>query len=358
MTTAPWVLAGLPALSIAAVAGAQPEGGYWRGVHLMISSSDDVAAMTRLIEGHLAPMGVNALVLEMDYSYQFESHPELNTSGLSKSDARTISAACRDNGIRLIPLMNCLGHQSWKADTGALLQAYPEFEEPPEIPITDPNFYCQSWCPQHPDVNQIAFDLMDELLDAFEADAFHIGMDEVFVIASDNCPRCKGEDPAKLFARAVNDYHKHLVGERGVEMLMWGDRFLDAEETGYGVWEAAGNGTAPSIDMVPTDIIMCDWHYEVLDRYPSLKLFQEKGFRVWPGPWRNVEAANRLIAASKDGATEMMLGVLSTGWSSGGGGKSLLRALEGDIEPDEAKKLESAVGHAEVLKVSMDAFAE
>jgi hypothetical protein len=86
-------------------------------------------------------------------------------------------------------------------------------------------------------------------------------MDEVFLIGSKHCPRCKGLDKAYLFARAVNDCYTHLVNERGVEMLIWGDRLLDGATTGYGEWEAAMNGTQSAVDLIPKDIIQVDWHY-------------------------------------------------------------------------------------------------
>jgi len=41
------------------------------------------------------------------------------------------------------------------------------------------NIYCRSWCPQNPEVNKVVFALVDELVNAFEATAFHAGMDEV-----------------------------------------------------------------------------------------------------------------------------------------------------------------------------------
>src|ERR1051325_10260957 len=73
----------------------------------------------------------------------------------------------------------------------------------------------------------------DELADAFDANAFHAGMDEVFIIGSEFCPRCKGKDPAKLFAKAVNDLQTHIVDERKLQMLIWGDRLLDAKALDY-----------------------------------------------------------------------------------------------------------------------------
>ena len=41
-------------------------------------------------------------------------------------------------------------------------------------------------CPLHPDVHKIVFDLVDEICNVFETDAFHAGMDEVFTLVMTN----------------------------------------------------------------------------------------------------------------------------------------------------------------------------
>ena len=184
----------------------------WIAYHLIGLQPDRLDAAKRLVAEGLAPLGFNALILEVDYSFQFKSHPELETRGLNKEQARELAEVCRQHGIRLIPLMNCLGHQSWGARPGALLKKYPQFDETPSIPPDDKKIYCREWCPSHPDVNKIVFELIDELIDAFDADAFHVGMDEVFLIGDKNCPRCKGKDVGELFAKVVNELHDHLVG--------------------------------------------------------------------------------------------------------------------------------------------------
>ena len=154
---------------------------------------------------------------------------------------------------------------------------------------------------------------MDELIDACQSEYFHIGIDEVFVIASDKCPRCKGKDPAELFAKAINDLHGHLK-ERGQTMMLWGDRLLDAEETGYGIWEAAGNGTAPAIEKIPKDIIICDWHYEPREEYASLDIFPEAGFRMMPSVYSNSLGARLFTDAAREKKNPKILGPLCTNW--------------------------------------------
>jgi len=288
----------------------------WRGLHLLVSHNDQTEALAREIPA-LAKMGVNVVVAEVDYNYAYTSHPELRGDDpITQDHVHTLVQACRAYGVRLIPQFQCLGHQSWSKTTHPLLIQYPQFDETPGQFPGNEGIYCRSWCPQHLQVNPLIFALFDELLEAFEADALHVGMDEVFLIASEHCPRCQRHDPAALFAKAINDYHAHLVGQRGVEMLMWGDRLLDSHTTGYGTWEAAENGTHPAIDRIPQDIVMCDWHYTQRDEYPSIPLFLQKGFRVWPAGWNDVQATEALIVFAQQHESERMLGHLCTTWGA------------------------------------------
>src|SRR2546426_3080694 len=262
----------------------------WRGVHLGLHSDQQEAGLMEQLP-KLAAAGVNVLVVEVGYSFEFQSHPELRPPQfISKTRAREVAKSARSSGIRLIPQLNCLGHQSWGKTTGQLLTKYPQLDETPGQFPENKGIYCRSWCPKNPEVNRIIFALIDELADAFEADAFHVGMDEVFLIGSEYCPRCRGRAPAKLFAKAVNDLHRHIVGRRKLEMLMWGDRLLDAKTLGYSKWEASENGTPGAMDLIPRDIIICDWHYGKQANYPSVPLLLEKGFRVWPSGWQPLEA--------------------------------------------------------------------
>ncbi len=315
----------------------------WRGVHVMAwgpaGGPDGIAPLKRAITEVLVPLGVNVIVYEVGYNFEFQSHPELRyPQVITRAQARDLAQFCRRHSIRLIPQFNCLGHQSWVRQSVIfpLMVKYPEVEEVPNLPPARAERTLKSWCPLHPRVNEIVFSLIDELIDAFQTDAFHVGMDEVLVIASSKCPRCQGKDPAVLFAKAVNDIHRHLVGEKKLTMLMWGDRLLDASKKGMGHgWEASDVGTAPAIDLIPKDIIICDWHYSVQADYPSVRYFQEKGFRVWPASWKNVEAAEALIECAHRDATDRMLGHLCTSWVLTPG--AFARGLLGEGDPAKLK---------------------
>ena len=171
-----------------------------RGIHLSEPGKNDLGLCNKFIREELPKQGVNVLVMEIDYNFQFKSHPELASDGaLSVEDVKSILAACRDAKIRLIPQLNCLGHQSWDKHTGVLLTKHPEFDETPGEYPQNKGIYCRSYCPLHPQVHEVMFALIDELSEAFESDAFHTGMDEVFLIGDRFLSALSGERPGGTF---------------------------------------------------------------------------------------------------------------------------------------------------------------
>jgi len=288
----------------------------WRAVHLLDYNTDtELDALGQNLEA-LAKQGINVIVLEVDYNFYFKSHPELRrgTNPITRDGARRFAALCRKFKIRLIPEFQSLGHQSWKSETFPLLTVYPKFDLTPGAFPNNEGMYCREWDVLNPEVWRVVFELMDEIIDAFNADALHVGMDEVFLLGSEQSPSTKGKDPAMLFAKAVNELHTHLVRKRRVEMLMWGDRLIDGNKLDLGEWEASKNGTAAAVDMIAKDIIICPWHYEARESYPSIPMFIEKGFRVLPAGWKNVEATTALIGFNRSNADPRLLGHMFTTW--------------------------------------------
>ena len=267
-----------------------------RGFCIGAPNPKGVDRFVKFINEELAPRGVNTLLLLVDYNYQFESYPQLRDSAaLSKADVRKMVDACKKNNIKIIPQINLLGHQSWANHLNKLLSEFPQFDETPLVKMPEnyvwPNsdgLYCKSYCPLHPDLHKVLFAVIDELCDAFQSEAFHAGMDEVFYLGDDKCPRCSGVDKAELFAGEVNRIKTHLA-EKNRELWIWGDRLIDGKSTGLGFWEASYNYTYRAVDMIPKDVVICDWHYE----RPELTsvYFAMKGFRVITCPWRTPPTA-------------------------------------------------------------------
>jgi N-acetyl-beta-hexosaminidase len=301
-----------------------------RGFAIGAPEPQDVAQFVKFINEELAPRQINTLILRVDYSFQYESHPELRDSiALSKGDVKQILTACKKNRIDVVPQINLLGHQSWANRTSSLLRVYPQFDETPWVKMPEsykwPNedgLYCKSYCPLHPEVHKVLFEIIDEVCDAFESTAFHAGMDEVFYIGENKCPRCSGLDKAELFANEVRTIRDHLA-QKNRRLWIWGDRLLDGKQTGLGMWEASMNNTHRAIDMIPRDVLICDWHYERPDK--TAVYFAMKGFDVVTCPWRKPAVGTvqyKDMINYRTTATPIMKdrykGIVQTVWSDAG----------------------------------------
>jgi len=325
------------------------------GLCIAAPRPDGVKRFIRFMEEELAPGGINTLVLRVDYNYAYQSHPELRDKDpLQEKHVKRLVKSAAGHGIRLIPQLNLLGHQSWHGKPGNLLMEYPEFDETPSVSLPEeykwPNeegLYCKSYCPLHPGVHEVVFALVDELMEVFQAESFHAGMDEVFYIGMEECPRCAGKDRSVLFAGEVNRIRDHLAS-RGKELWIWGDRLIDGETTGIGMWEASENDTHRAIDMIRKDVVICDWHYERAD--PTAALFALKGFRVITCPWRRSDVTNRQLAMfdafRESGAEEVREryhGFMQTVWSPAS--RFLEQYYGGEEEPGQAASLKMIMNH-------------
>jgi hypothetical protein len=87
-----------------------------------------------------------------------------------------------------------------------------------------------------------------------------------------------------------------------------------------GMWEASMNNTHRAIDLIPRDVMICDWHYERPDK--SAVYFAMKGLRVVTCPWRNPKVAvaqvDDMVRFRKESAANMQnnfQGIVQTVWS-------------------------------------------
>lgn len=301
-----------------------------RGLCISLPSPDRLADFISFMKNELAPNHINTLILRVDYNYEYESYPNLRDSiALSKKQVKELVKAAKESSIKLIPQINLLGHQSWANHPEKLLEQYPQFDETPWVKFPEkyvwPNpdkLYCKSYCPLHPDVHKVLFALIDEIVNVFETDAFHAGMDEVFYLGEEQCPRCQGKDKSRLFADEVRMIHDHLA-THGWKMWMWGDRFLDGSGTGLGEWEASMNDTWRAADLAPNDIMICDWHYEKAEPTPAY--FALKGFPVVICPWNRPEVAlaemDQMVQFHKNSNPVLagkMSGFVQTVWNDAG----------------------------------------
>jgi hypothetical protein len=126
---------------------------------------------------------------------------------------------------------------------------------------------------------------------------------------------------------------------------------IDGKTTGIGLWEGSYNNTHRAIDMIPKDVVICDWHYERPD--PTAVLFAAKGLRVVTCPWRTPAIAveqEKNMRSYISGATKEMkpkyLGMVQTVWNSAEG---FMKSYRGQAEPGKEDK--SAECFKELAKV-------
>lgn len=294
-----------------------------KGICLGLPKNENLEKFKNFIDQEFVSRQINLLILRVGYSYQFQSHPELAANNAwSKSQIQDLVQYGKSRGIKMIPLINMFGHQSNGTSLNPLLSHYPEFDETPSIQLPEvyqwPNedeLYCKSYCPLHPNVHDITFDLIDEILDAFQSDTFHAGMDEVFYIGHDDCIRCKGKDRSTLFAEEVNRIYSHLE-KKNQNLMIWGDRLLDGKATGLGMWEASENDTHRSIDLINKNVIITDWHYDSEPK--TFELLIDKGYKVMTCPWNKAEvaAAQWKNYAHYPDPKNNYLGLMQTIWTS------------------------------------------
>jgi hypothetical protein len=355
-----------------------------RGLAIGGPSHAGVDLFCKFIEEDLGPANFNLLVIRVDWNYAFETYPQLrDPNPLTKEDVKKIVAACKKFDIQIAPQINLLGHQSWAGTTYALLREFPQFDETPHIKTADYEkytnaagrpmpysdaLYCKSYCPLHPDVHKVVFAVMDEIAEAFEANWFHAGMDEVFHLGDERCPRCAGKDKSALFAGEVNLLQEHLAKDNR-RLMIWGDRLLNGsrEATGLGSWEASMNNTSAAIGMVNKDVFICDWHYD----YSGLSAvqFAFNGLDVALSPWNNSEIAKQHLNDMLDwrkrdlqkAVTNRFQGIVHTVWSGADGFlRSYYNPKTHEVKPAttraEAAAQNNRGGDARALKFLMSEF--
>ncbi|NWF82929.1 MAG: hypothetical protein HXY18_03770, partial [Bryobacteraceae bacterium] len=104
-------------------------GGPLRGLHLSAPRPEDMETALRFIQDALPKEGVNTLFLEFNYRVRSRRCPDIvDEPALTPEQVQSLAAAARLAGVKLIPQINLLGHQSWAKTIFALLRVHPEFD--------------------------------------------------------------------------------------------------------------------------------------------------------------------------------------------------------------------------------------
>ena len=255
----------------------------FRGVHLMLPAPTEMEFARRLVKYVISPMGYNAVILEIAGGMRFDSHPEIteavidakkkaregkwpafphaSVGGPTCTEKADVAAFCdyvRSFGIDLIPEVQSLGHVQFMTLAHPDIAERDAEEAVAEIDelsadVPPKKFYAHCYCPSNEKSYEILFDLLDEIVEVTRPTKYvHMGHDEVYRIGV--CPKCRGKDPAELFAADVCRIHERLAA-KGLKMMIWSDMLQPV--TKY--------LTPAAVDKLPRDIVMMDfiWYFHM-----------------------------------------------------------------------------------------------
>lgn len=247
----------------------------WRGWHMRSPLRKELRFYRRLID-FMALLKMNTLMLEVNNSLQYERHVDIASKDApTKAELRQLVNYARERFIEVIPQVQTFGHFNYVLNN-------PKYRHLAELTQPHKRFGFWTYCPSNPDVYSLVFDMFEEVIEAFQPRYFHIGHDEITFVPMGICSRCKGRPPHELLAHDIIKLHNFLK-RKGLTMLMWGDQLLPTHNGGAPYY------TALATDIIPKDIIICDWHYSPWKDYPSLIYFAQHGFRAIACGWFHAE---------------------------------------------------------------------
>jgi hypothetical protein len=247
-----------------------------------------------------AQAGYNALGLYLEHRFAYASAPWAAAPGALTPDAAGALQQCaRQRSVRIIPLLNTLGHMEGfiRSEAGAWLAEGPA-----------PGALSLQMCATREDGRALARGLVADVLEAFDDEWVHLGGDETRQLGQ--CPRCAARVADVSKAGLYAEYYGPLcrwVLERGRRPCLWGDMLIEHPE---------------ALHAIPRETVIFDWHYEQRPG-PSTAIFRQRGYdvvccpalRTYDASWCHGPASAATIDAHAEDARQLgALGVCLTTW--------------------------------------------
>lgn len=223
-----------------------------------------------------ADWGYQELYLHLEDAVAYPSLP-----GVARADAytyrefETLVAAADKAGLRVVPIVNLLGHTQYLLKVPALRDLN-ERRAPDGSPLAQGQI-----CPLHPRTLEVAAKLLHDMRPFCTAGKVHVGLDESFHLGRHPLSRAEiaRVGLAGHFAGHVNRLHQ-LTHALGLRLGLWADMLYHLPE---------------AIPQLPPGIIAYDWYYYPFSRHPRVELFnfserdlaaplQARGIEYWGCP--------------------------------------------------------------------------
>lgn len=185
---------------------------------------------------------------------RFDSLPALaGPHAYSKAEMRRLVRYARQRGVAIVPELATLGHCRYITRHAP----FRKLEESDEI------FSCM--CPVADQTRGLVKILIEETAEVFGGEHLHVGLDEVqFGTHPLSRAALATRSRAQIFAEYIQFLHGVVAG-CGKRMWMWDDGVL----------------AEPSLaELIPRDIVMCDWQYQPRPPTDGAQRLLDGGFDV------------------------------------------------------------------------------
>jgi len=235
-----------------------------RGLYLNLrhQGAEDIDELLSEIDT-IGAMKYNHAMLEFGENFPYKNNPfTKRRKAFTMENIEAIKAAAKRNHIEIVPVLQILSHDVW-------LQAHPRYKaEMAEGKPIKP--WSSSSCPLSPVVREVQMMAINEQIDAFQPKFFNLSMDEIAQCPWGVCPRCRKEDPKKLWQDATVLYTNAVLA-RNVRPILYHDMYYAGTPVG-------GDELLPKLDK---RVIFCNWDYGTSLKVSRFDFFKRAGFRLF-----------------------------------------------------------------------------
>lgn len=208
-----------------------------RGAHIDLKAHTMTPAMMAATARDLARMGYNTILLEYQDKFPYTGRlaPIASEDAMTREEAAAFDALCTQLGIRIIPLVQCLGHMYY-------VLRHAEFADMAEPPAPGRERDCL--CPSDERSFGLFREMVAQVLEVHPSCRYvHIGGDEAALSAA--CPAC-GDTPKHELLNAHYTKCIDLILSGGRKPVMWCDMLLGHPET---------------LEPLRGKVVVMDWDY-------------------------------------------------------------------------------------------------
>jgi len=262
-----------------------------------VSTMDDFKKIIRF----LAAYKFNVYMPYYEDLIRLEKYPQIGQGrgALSRAEITELQTYAADYFIEIVPVFQTLGHFENILNLPDFIQ-YAEYPGAASLNVTNPAS------------DEFLFNMLEEVVPLFQSPYFNIGADESWdvglganrdLVARDGIAALHASHYKKVFQK---------VKALGKKPLMYSDMLLNHPEI---------------LSLIPKEVVLVDWHYNLNDNFPSVKQLTDSGFSVivspavhnWHNPFPNL--ANSWINITNlngEGIRQNARGTIISNWGDFG----------------------------------------